>query len=95
MWYFPVIPHLKHLFRNKAHAKLMRWRKEERKQDEKLRHPADGSQWRNVDREFPCFENDASKIRFGLSTDGMNPFGEFGSAHSTWLVTLYIFNLPY
>ena len=42
MWYFPVIPQLKHLFRSKANAKLMRWHKEERKQDEKIRHPANG-----------------------------------------------------
>jgi hypothetical protein len=30
MWYFPI-PCLKCLFRNRAHAKLMRWHKEERK----------------------------------------------------------------
>ena len=24
----------------------------------------------------------------------MNPYGEFGSAHCTWPVTLYMFNLP-
>ena len=44
MWYSPIIPHLKRLFRNKDNAKLMRWHKEERKQDSMLRHPADGSQ---------------------------------------------------
>ena len=43
MWYFPLIPRLKHLFMNKTNAKLMRWHKEERKQDNMLRHPADGS----------------------------------------------------
>jgi len=31
MWYFPIIPRLKHLFRNKPNAKLIRWHKEERK----------------------------------------------------------------
>ena len=31
MWYFPIMPRLKHLFRNKTNAKLMRWHKEERK----------------------------------------------------------------
>ena len=41
MWYFPIIPRLKHLFRNKTNAKLMRWHKEERKQDQLMRHPAD------------------------------------------------------
>jgi hypothetical protein len=48
-----------------------------------LRHPVDGSQWRNIDREFPDFDKDARNIRFGLSTDGMNPFGEWASRHST------------
>ena len=43
MWYFPIIPCLKRLFRNIDHAKLMRWHKEERKKDQMLRHPTDGS----------------------------------------------------
>src|SRR6266542_298731 len=33
-------------------------------------------------------------IRFGLSTDGVNNFGNMRSSHSTWPVTLCIFNLP-
>jgi hypothetical protein len=33
-------------------------------------------------------------IRFGLSTDGMNPFGDMSSRHSTWPVALVIYNLP-
>ena len=59
-----------------------------------IRHPVDGSQWRNLNREYPQFDNDPRNIRFALSTDGMNPYGEFGSAHSTWPVTLCMFNLP-
>ena len=94
MWYFPIIPRLKRLFKNSGNAKLMRWHKEERKQDLMIRHPADGSQWRNLDREYPDFDSDARNIRFGLSTDGMNPFGEMSNAHSTWPVTLCMFNLP-
>ena len=68
----------------------MRWHKEERKQHHMLRHPTDGSQWRNVDREFPDFDNDLRNIRFGLSTDGKNPFGEWGSSHSTWPVWPFV-----
>jgi hypothetical protein len=41
-----------------------------------LRHPTDGSQWRSIDREFPKFAEDAKNLRFALSMDGMNPFGE-------------------
>ena len=58
MWYAPIIPRLKRLFRNK-HAKLLRWHKEDCKVDNMLRHPTDGSQWRAIDREFPEFANDA------------------------------------
>ena len=94
VWYFPLIPRLKRLFRNKEHAKLMRWHKEERKNDGMLRHPADGSQWRNIDRACPTFDADARNLRLGLSTDGMNPFGEMSSNHSTWPVTVCIYNLP-
>ena len=67
---------------------------EDRKKDAMLRHPADGSQWRKVEREYPDFARDARNLRFGLSTDGMNPFGEQSCSHSTWPVTLCIYNLP-
>ena len=79
---------------NKTNSKLMQWHKEERKQDQMMRHPVDGSQWRNVDRQFPDFDSDPRNIRFDLSTDGMNPFGEWDSSYSTWPVTLCMFNLP-
>jgi hypothetical protein len=42
MWYFPIIPRLKCLFRNKENAKLMIWHKSDRKQDHMLRHPQMG-----------------------------------------------------
>jgi hypothetical protein len=94
MWYAPIIPRLKRLFQLEEHAKLLRWHKEDRKKDVMLRHPADGSQWRKIDRKFPDFADDARNLRFGLSTDGFNPFGEQSSSHSTWPVTLCIYNLP-
>ena len=59
-----------------------------------LRHPADGSQWSKVDRTYTDFALDARNIRFGLSTDGMNPFGEMSIGHSSWPVTLCMYNLP-
>nr|AAX95159.1 transposon protein, putative, CACTA, En/Spm sub-class [Oryza sativa Japonica Group]AAX96751.1 transposon protein, putative, CACTA, En/Spm sub-class [Oryza sativa Japonica Group]ABA92366.1 transposon protein, putative, CACTA, En/Spm sub-class [Oryza sativa Japonica Group] len=94
MWYFPIIPWLRRLFRNKGNARMLRWHAEERQQDGMLRHPADGSQWRNIDRKFKEFGKDARNIRFGLSTDSMNPFGEMSNGHSTWPVTMCIYNLP-
>jgi hypothetical protein len=61
---------------------------EDRKKDGMLRHPADGSQWRKIEREFPDFVGDAKNLWFGLSTDDMNPFGD--CSHSTWLMTMYL-----
>nr|CAH66060.1 OSIGBa0091B08.1 [Oryza sativa] len=93
MWYFPIIPGLRRLFRNKGNARMMRWHAEEHQQDGILRHPADGSQWQNIDRKFKDFGKYTRNIRFGLSTDGMNPFGEMSSGHSSWPVTMCIYNL--
>ncbi|WVZ83260.1 hypothetical protein U9M48_030426 [Paspalum notatum var. saurae] len=63
MWYFPIIPRLRRLFQNREHAKLVCWHKEDRKEDDMLRHPVDGSQWRKVDRAYPEFAEDARNIR--------------------------------
>jgi hypothetical protein len=87
MWYAPIIPHLKRLFINKEHAKLLRWHKENCKVDDMLRHPADGSQWRAIDREFSKSADDARNLGFALSMDGMNPFEKQSSSHSTWPIT--------
>jgi hypothetical protein len=67
---------------------------EDRKSDKMLRHPVDGSQQRIIDKEFPEFTDDTLNLRFGLSTDGMNPFGEQSCSHSTWPMPLCIYNLP-
>jgi hypothetical protein len=91
--YFSIIPHLRRLFANKANAELLQWHATEHKKDAMLRHPADGIQWRNFDRKLKDFAMEVRNIRFGLSTDGMNPFGEIGSSQSTWSVTLCIYNL--
>ena len=48
MWYAPIIPRLKRLFRNKDNPKLLRWHKEDLKIDNMLRHlPMDpsGERW--------------------------------------------------
>ncbi|KAI3496562.1 hypothetical protein L1887_38927 [Cichorium endivia] len=94
LWYLPIVPRLKRLFANVKDAKLLRWHAEERKRDGKIRHVADSPQWRNIDYEFEEFGDEIRNIRFGLSSDGLNPFGKMSSRHSTWPVLLCIYNLP-
>ena len=98
-WYLPIVPRLKRLFANPDTSKLMRWHAEECIKDNKLWHPADSPQWRNIDRLKPLedgdpFGKDPRNIKFALSTDGMNPFGNWSTTHSTWPVNLSIYNLP-
>jgi hypothetical protein len=75
-------------------AKLLHWHARQRKKDAMLHHLADEIQWRNFDRKHKDFANEVRNIRFGLRTNGMNPFVETDNSHSTWYATLCIYNLP-
>ena len=94
LWYLPIIPRLERLFANEKEAKLLRWHYDERKKEGKLRHVADSPQWRKIDNTFENFGNEIRNLRFGLSSDGINPFGNMSSRNSTWPVVLCIYNLP-
>jgi hypothetical protein len=65
----------------------LRWHDEGRnevKKDGKFRNHADASHWGNSNNHFPWFDKDVRSIRFAMSTDGVNPFGNQSSTHSTW-----------
>jgi hypothetical protein len=46
------------------------------------------------DLQYKPFGSESRNIRFALSTDGMNPFGENRTVHNTWPVILAMYNLP-
>jgi hypothetical protein len=71
------------MFSNPRDPELLLWHVN-CKMDGKITHPMDGKQWKHFDLAHQEeFSNDLKNIRFGLSTDGMNPFGEMGNPHST------------
>ncbi|KAK1645511.1 hypothetical protein QYE76_063316 [Lolium multiflorum] len=78
----------------------MQWHAEREKPEEDpemgymLTHPSDAGQWEALDIAFPRFGGDARNIRLGMSTDGLNPFGNQSSTHSTWPVFVWPYNLP-
>lgn len=93
--YFPIKERLKRLFMCRETASLPRWHDEERLvEDGVLRHPADSPAWKNFDKRFKQFASDSRNIRFGLATDGFNPYGMLSSTYSCWPVVLVIYNLP-
>jgi hypothetical protein len=95
MWYLPVIGRFRHMFLNPKEATLMTWWDDERKvDDDTITHPIDCSQWQDFDKNHKDFSQDPQNVRFGLSTDGMNPFNERMSDHSTWPVILTMYNIP-
>jgi hypothetical protein len=97
-WYFCIIPRLRRWFATRKEAQLLHWHAEGRKElnykkGGKFRHRADVAQWGNINTHFPWFD-DARSIRFAVSIDGVNPFGNQSSTHSTWPVVLSLYNLP-
>ncbi|KAL4301596.1 hypothetical protein AHAS_Ahas17G0316700 [Arachis hypogaea] len=92
--HFSLIPRLQRLFMCSATAKSMRWHDEERRKDEKLRHPADGQSWKDFDNHHTNFALDPHNVRLGLSSDGFNPYRTMSISHSTWPVVLMAYNLP-
>ena len=94
VWYLPIIDRFKRIFANPNEAKLVRWHATERRNDGMLRHPADSIEWRNIDRKHKDFAADPRNMRICLCTDGMNPFGDMSSTHSTWPVLIANYNLP-
>jgi len=95
LWYLPIIPRLKRFFGNVNDAKNLRWHSSGRKCDGLLRHAADLLQWKKIDSLYPEFGSDPRNVRLGLATDGMNPYGNLSSKHSSWPVLLIIYNLLY
>jgi hypothetical protein len=85
---------LKCVFFNPRDAELVRWHSEKRrKNNEEIRHPTDGTQWKKFDLQYKPFRSESRNIRFTLSTDGMNPFAKNRIVHSTWSVILVMYNL--
>lgn len=79
---------------HKETAAALRWHDEGRVKDGALRHPADSEAWKAIDSEFPEFASDSHNIRFGMASDGFNPFGTMSSSYSCWPIVLIPYNLP-
>ncbi|XP_076945935.1 uncharacterized protein LOC143617181 [Bidens hawaiensis] len=92
--YFPLTPRLRRLYCSRHTAKEMIWQSTGRLEDGMMRHPVDGSSWKEFDRKYLNFSREHRNVRLGLAADGFNPFGNMSLAHSTWPVVLTTYNLP-
>nr|XP_017233126.1 PREDICTED: uncharacterized protein LOC108207178 [Daucus carota subsp. sativus] len=95
MWYFPIIPRFKRLFKSESTAKLMTWHESNRIEDGLMRHPADSPSWRNIDFRWPEFGAEARNLRLALAADGINPFNNgLTNRYTCWPVVLVTYNVP-
>lgn len=92
--HFPVIPRLQRLFRCKSLAQLMDWHAHHTSTDGMMRVPSDSPAWKHINKEYPSFANESRNVRFGLATDGVNPFGVRATTWSIWPVCLVNYNIP-
>ena len=54
----------------------------------------DSKAWKHVDATHPNFVLEPRNVRLGLALDGMNPFADVSTRHSTWPVLTINYNLP-
>lgn len=91
--YFPITERLARMFRSPMQAAAMTWHDRPQIRDNLMRGPADSPQWRFINERYPDFAKDARNVRLAIAADGMNPFSEKRSVHSTWPVCLLNYNV--
>ena len=76
----------------------MRWptgrTKPDNGDDLKLGHLIDGSQRRAFNVVYGFAAEDPRNIVLGVSTDGMNLFGNQNTNHNTWPMFVWMYNIP-
>ena len=94
VWYFPPIPRFKRMFQSSKIAKDLTWHAQERKFNEKMRHPSNSPSWKVIDHQWPDFGAEPRNLRLAISTDGINPHSSLSSRYSCWPIIMIAYNLP-
>jgi hypothetical protein len=94
--WFPIIPHLLHMYRCIDLAELMVWHKKHRSELGVMRLLVDFLAHKHVESTWPEFEHDPRHVRLGLASDGVSPhsLGGKGRPTSIWPVVVMNYNLP-
>jgi hypothetical protein len=92
---FSLISRLKRMFLSSKTTKDALWHKSKRKPVKNdLSHPANGESWKHFNKSWPKFAEDARNLRFGLATDGFNPFGNMTNSYSLQPVFVVSYSMP-
>ena len=92
--YFSLIDRLRRMYRCPEIAKLLASHVEQKSLDGKMRSVIDSPQWAALDNLPGNFGTNPTDLRLGLVADGICPYGNASSKHSTWPILVVIYNLP-
>ena len=92
--HFPIVPHIRHMFKCKAIAELISWHSSHRSIDGKWRLGVDTPTWRHIDDTWPSFKEEPRNLRLELGMDSVNPFGFKSTSYIIWPVVVVKYNLP-
>jgi hypothetical protein len=92
--HFPLIPRLIKMYKCKLVVELLTWHLISANLDGLIHNVANSIAWRHINEKWPKFAIDTRNARLGLALNGVNPFDDLSSCHSTWLVVLFNYNLP-
>ncbi|XP_026428971.1 uncharacterized protein LOC113324910 [Papaver somniferum] len=91
--HFSLITRLKRFYSEPWIAEAMTWHSRAKSDINVMRHLVDSSAWRCAESFSPEFSKEPRSVTLGISTDGFNPNGCFGLAHSCWPVIMGMYNL--
>ncbi|XP_056843843.1 uncharacterized protein LOC108808223 isoform X1 [Raphanus sativus] len=81
------------MYSSRKVAEDLRWHFSNASADGTIRHPVDSITWSQANAKWPEFASEQRNLRLGLSTDGMNPFSNQSTKHSTWPMLLVNYNM--
>ena len=84
--HFPITPRLQRLFHDAETREDVLWhsRNQDFRDQNVMRHPSHGSEWKSFNQKHETFSADPRNIRLGLASDGFNPFGHQSATYSMW-----------
>ena len=92
--YFSLIDRLRRMYRCPEIAKLLAAHVDQKSVDGKMRSVIDSPQWAALNNLPGGFGSAETDLRLGLVADGICPYGNASSKHSTWPILVVIYNLP-
>jgi hypothetical protein len=86
--HFPLIPRLKPMYKCPTLVDLMISHNANKSINGLVRLVCDTKAWKHIDMTWPDFATNPCNTRLGLTFDGVNPYVDLSTNHSTWPILL-------